>query len=140
MDKDLHLVLDAIVRQAKHRHRNTGHVDPFATILTSQGKIAQLATPARVGVSAQETIRILENGVYTRVRQGMCRAVGICFFDVCPKPGAEAAVEGIHVVLEHEDGSAYQILLPYREDGMKHFVYRDSMSIRSNPKFFLNPR
>ena len=41
LSKDLHLILDSILRFAVLR-RNAGILDPFAVMLTNEGKIVQL--------------------------------------------------------------------------------------------------
>ena len=137
--KDLNLLLDAMLRQARQCHRNTGHVFPFAAMLTLQGKIAHLTAPARSShCSVQETIRTLEGGLYTRARQGMCKAVGICF-DL--RRGSESelgAREAVHAFLEHQDGSAYLVVVPYTNSGTVELAYGNVITTSAVPKFFVN--
>ena len=137
--KDLNRLLDAMLRQAKQCHQNTGHVVPFATVLTSQGKVAHLAAPARPGhFSVQDTIRTLEGGLSTRARQGMCRAVGICFETRTNPEAGEATDEGIYVLVEHQDGGVCQVVLPYARTGPGQVTYGHAISTSTAPRFFAN--
>ena len=82
---------------------------------------------------------MLESGLYTRARQGMCKAVGICFDDHSTaadqqQPGRE----GIHVFVEHQDGSAYQVVLPYTKSGLEQVAYGNAIATSATPKFFVN--
>ena len=76
----------------------------MAVVLTSDGKIAQFAgNPCRPNISAAETLRYLECGVYTLVREGRCRAIGIPF-DITASGGADSPVRHTTILLEHRDG------------------------------------
>jgi len=137
--KDLNLLLNAMLRQAKQCRRNMDHVFPFAAMLTSQGKIAQLAAPARPGhFSVQDTIRTLEGGLYTRARQGMCKAVGICFDLRSGFESDPGEKEAVHAFLEHHDGSAYLVVVPYANSGTVELASGNVITTSAVPKFFVN--
>jgi len=136
--KDLRLMLESMLRFAEQRQRNGGSVLPFAAMLTREGNVAQLTSPGRkTQPSAQESIRVLEGGLHTLTRMGRCKAVGICFDTRSNSAPEQTSREGIHILLEHQDGSAYQVVLPYVENKPAHFVYRDSIAKASQPRFFV---
>ena len=134
MNKDLHLVLDAMLRQARQMSRHTGLVSPFAAILTSKGKVSILIGPAKPANDSLHTIRTLEAGLQARIRQGSCKAVGT--LDVTEAhPTRE---DGLHIFLEHSDGTAYQLIIPYTNRGIGESAHGNAVTTSLTPKFFLS--
>jgi hypothetical protein len=136
LNSDLHLVLDAMLRQAKQSLRNTGLVSPFAAILSSQGKVSLLAGPVRPpNSSLQIAVRTLEAGLHARIRQGMCKAVGVSFAAGEAQPTDEDALQ---IVLEYSDGTACQLTIPFTNQGIVESTHRCVVTTSVAAKFFVN--
>ena len=137
-NKDLNLILESFLRVIRQHRQDSGGVPAVAIVLTAEGKLAQLSRQAnRANISATEAARYLESGLYTLVREGRCRAIGI------PSEMAvsgEAAARRTVILLEHQNGSAYRVTLPYSDDGPIRMPPGDLVAVLTEPKFFVRPR
>jgi hypothetical protein len=137
-NKDLNLIVECFLRASRHHRPDSGWISAVAIVLTSEGKLAQFSGQAnRANISPAEVVRYLERGVYTLVREGRCRAIGI------PSEMAvsgEAAARRTVILLEHQNGSAYRVTLPYSDDGPIRMPPGDLVAVLTEPKFFVRPR
>jgi hypothetical protein len=139
-NKDLNIILDSFLRVIPHHRQDWGRIPALAIVLTSEGKLAQFSGQAnRVNTSAAEAVHYLERGVYTLVREGRCRAIGIPF-DMTASGEAEAPARHAFILLEHQDGSAYRIQVPYSDDGSIRMPLDDLVAVLTEPRFFLRMR
>jgi hypothetical protein len=138
-NKDLNLVLNSFLRSIRQTRQNLCRIPTFAIVLMSDGKLAQFSGQSnRALTSASDTLRYLERGVYTLVREGRCKAIGIpCEVAAC----AETSIQQVlAVLLEHQDGSAYRVQFPCSNNGSIRIPLNDLVHVVTEPKFFLGPR
>jgi hypothetical protein len=129
--KDWQLALDSILRFVAS-HQDAGLLVPFAVVLSNEGKIAQLdggCSESQRG-SVQTRIRVIEAGLLLMAQQGKCKAIGVWLGS---STGQNNKSE-VQVVLEHQDGTAYRILLPWIDDG----AHGDGIVLGCAPEFFVN--
>jgi hypothetical protein len=139
-NKDLSVILESFLRFIRQHRQDSGMIPAVAIVLTSEGKLAQFSGQAnRPYLSVTEAVRYLERGVYTLVREGRCRAIGIPL-DVAESGEAESAVRHPGILLEHQDGSAYHVQLPCSDDGLIRMPLGDLAAVLTEPRFFLRAR
>jgi len=136
-NKDLNLIVECFRRTIRQHRQDSGWISAVAVILTSEGKLAQFSgQSSRANLSAADTVRYLERGVYTLVREGRCRAIGIPFEMAI---SGEATARRAVILLEHQDGSAYRVTLPYSDNGPIRMPPVDLVAVLTEPKFFIRP-
>ena len=128
--KELHLVLDSILR----RVREDG--GPFAVVLTAGGKVTQVHQTGDSVGTTEDTVRLIEAGLLLWAREGKCKAVGICLG--CNSRAGDK--KKIQVIFEHEDGTACRILLPHDGGRAGHFIYQEANARSIPKKFFTETR
>src|SRR4051794_22904958 len=115
--KDLHLILDEILRVATLRH-NANNPAPFAVMLCAEDKIVCLDGRNGSKSSESDGLRVIESGLSLMAHQGKCKAIGIAL-----RLGIQLAGNtDIQAAVEHQDGSAYRVLLACVQDGPRHLV------------------
>jgi hypothetical protein len=136
MNKELNLVLDAMIRQAKQSLRDTGQVIPFAAILAFHGKTSILLGPTQ-SASSLHLMRTLEAGLRARIGQGLSKAIGTCLGPTDPAEAESIIPEVLLFFLEHSDGTAYRITVPYT-NGRLGEINQAAVIVPGTSRFFLN--
>src|SRR3954447_24475506 len=100
-----------------------GEFYPFARVLTAEGEIAAVA--AYTGDEhppSQVVIDELVAALRGEAGEGRLRATGICFDARVLPPGGIDKTDAVAVRLEHVDGEAVQVFLPYRKKPFRRIV------------------
>lgn len=130
-NKDLSVILESFLRVIRQHRLET--IPVIAVVLTNEGKLVQFS--ARSGQTLSESIRYLETGVSTMVREGKCRALGLsCQPETKAEGGVARSIGG--VFLEHRDGTAYRIELADFHGGSLD----QPVPLLTEPKFFPRSR
>jgi hypothetical protein len=129
VQRDLDSLLDAALPLGQQHLEKYGEFYPFGVVMTVKGTTSLVAPdPAELGehpVSADVLALLLER---TRERRDDLRAVALCS-DVAVPDG-----DGIRVVLEHAEGPAMAVLMPYKRKRFGNRIeYGDLRAASANP-------
>ena len=115
-DKDLAALTEALVPFAQQMLRKHGEFYPFAATTDKEGAVALVAGDMgseRPG--SAEMIAFLQGALRAQAEQGGLRACGICLNVGARLPGYADKVDAICCQLEHLDGRAVQVFVPFRK-------------------------
>jgi hypothetical protein len=119
---ELDALLDPLLNFAQEMLRTKGEFLPFGATMTNEGQVS--LTAADTGEERPESqvvIELLASGMRTQANAGHIRAAGICY-DSRFTPGGGEKTDAIAVSLEHRQGDAALVMLPYskgRFSGLK---------------------
>jgi hypothetical protein len=113
---DLDQLLNVALEFAQKMLRQYGEFYPFGTSMGIDGKIIMDgATTGREHPSSQELLDLLLNSYAKRVKTGELRATAICADVRVQPPGSVQKTDAISVGLEHTNGEAVTVFLPYQK-------------------------
>lgn len=121
INKDLNLILESFLKTTRLHGRKA---PAMAFVMTPEGKINQCS--GRPNMPATESLRYLETGLFTLVREGKCRALGI--------------PNGAGIFLEHQDGGAYRVELPDLNAASVLISLDRMVPVIAEPRFFVRSR
>lgn len=115
-DQDIATLTGTLVPFAQQMLRQHGEFYPFAATMDKGGAVAQVAGDIgseRPG--SAEMIAFLQGALRAQAEQGELRACGICLNVGARLPGYADKVDAICCQLEHSDGRAVQVFVPFRK-------------------------
>ena len=140
MNRDLTLVLEAMLRQANHSWLTMNQVPPFAAFMTAQSNISFLFVPAQsVGRSLHSRMQTLEAGLVARIGQTTVKALGICS-ETDTSVQVSVGQPAVQMFLEHFDGSSYRTVIPCVGMGVANIKGGAAVSMHEKPRFFADAR
>ncbi len=113
---DLDELMNAMLPLAPELLRKHGEFLPFAGSMSSSGEIAHVAGYTEdERPSSQEVINLLTGGLRKQAKSGDLRAGAICLDVRTVPPDQTDKTDAICVRLEHSNGEAVHVFLPYRK-------------------------
>jgi hypothetical protein len=134
---DLEELLNFLVPFAQQMLAKHGEFFPFAATMGVDGKIAPAA--AHTGSEqppSQEVIDLLLAGFRRQAARGEIRAAGLCVDVRTVPPGETEKVDAICTRLEHREGDAVHVFLPYRKGWLGRVKYGELFAGRGERVVF----
>ena len=137
---ELNRLLNAMIPFAQDMLGKYGQFVPFAGVLNAEGEIELLGGFAdNENVTAQEIHDVLLDGLQQSAREGKYRATGLCA-DVHVRRGqADQGSDAIGVSLEHSDGTALDVYLPYTKPAPGQIEYGELFGAGAAVRVFTAP-
>ena len=136
---DLDDLLNALLPFAKQMLEKYGEFIPFAAAMSSTGEIASVA--GDVGnehPDSQEVIDFLTGVFQRQALAGEIKACGICIDSRVIPAGQTEKTDAILARLEHKDGEAVDVYLPYRKILLRKIKYGDLFGAVGTARVFVN--
>jgi hypothetical protein len=116
---DFEAIWEWCSRFAREAISDFGELYPFAANINIYGELIPFAVDMEDKVPrANEIIDLLSTAAKNEAREERIRAFGICFDATVNLPGSSERRDAIVCRMEHRDGNAVEIVLPYViEDG-----------------------
>jgi hypothetical protein len=134
---DLEELLNVLFPFAQDMLAKYGEFFPFAASMDKKGKVACVG--GHTGDEqppSEEVLEILEQGLSESAKKGQIRAAGICLdMRIQPSP-QEPKTDAICARLEHENGEALEIYMPYKKKMLKGYKYGDLIATEGERKIF----
>ena len=133
---ELETLLDPLLDFAQDLLRKHGEFFPFGGTIDNDGQVALSA--AHTGDErppSQEVIDLLADGMRAQASAGQIRAAAICYDSrVTPEGGAKT--DAIAVSLEHRDGDAVLVMLPYSKGRFTGLKFGQLVSVAPERRVF----
>src|SRR5262249_39288957 len=122
--EDLDKLLNALLPFAQQILEQHGEFYPFGAALDTVGG-GQLFRGYKCpdGPSSPELIDLMLDGFRESARRGQYRATGLCADVRAPLPNTGKITDAIRVTLEHTDGQAVHVFLPYSKTFWRRLRY-----------------
>jgi len=137
---DLDQLLNALLPFAQQMLREHGEFHPFGGSMQTDGTISMAG--AKVDGTdhpkAVDLIQLLEAGFQKNAEQGKIKASGVCFDVRVIPPGKQDKTDAIQANLEHIEGQAVSIFLPYKKGLFKKVTYGKLFATPAQHKIFTN--
>src|SRR4051794_12354316 len=117
--------------------REHGEYYPFAATIGTDGTVAQVA--ADIGSEhpgTAEMIEFLQAALRAKAEQGALRACGICLNVGARLPGYSGKVDAICCQVEHADGRAVQVFVPFRKGFLGKLKFDGPVALPGEPVVF----
>ncbi len=135
---DLDQLLNAMIPFAQEMLAADGDFYPFGASIDKAGEGNLIGAETEdEHPSAEDVINLLLAGFRDAAGKGAIRAVGICFDVFTVPPGEEEQTDAICVRLEHADGEAASVYLPYQKAGEGEFTYGELFAGAEEPEVFV---
>lgn len=135
---DLDALLNVLLPLAEETLERHGEFYPFGAGMGKNGEISQVAGyPGGEHPESQEVLRLLVGGLKAQAQDGGLRAAGICLDVRTIPPGEVDKVDAVCTRLEHVDGEAIEVFLPYRKGLLGGIDYGDLFAREGTPQVFV---
>jgi hypothetical protein len=136
---DLEELMNFLIPSAQQFLAKSGEFYPFAASMTADGAIqANMSGTGEEYPKSDDLISILTAAFRQEAVQGKLKATGICYDVRVVLEGAKEKTDAICVWLEHVDGDAVNILLPYRRRSTGKIEY-DELRMTSADREVFRP-
>jgi hypothetical protein len=136
--EDLNSVLEYLFEFAKIALKKQGEFYPFGARMVPSGEVKAVGADAgREHPPSQELIDILTSAFMAQASAGEIKAAGICMDVRTIPPGQSEKSEAICAVLEHEDGDAINVFLPYKKHLLGRIKYGEVFATQATPSIFV---
>ncbi len=137
---DLDELLNTLFPFAEQMLAKHGEFYPFGARMEKDGTIAHVAAHTGDEHSpSQEVIDLLARGFRDEALQGKVRAVGICFDVRVIPPNQADETDAVCARLEHENGEAVQVFLPYHKSRLGKYKFGELFASRGEHEIFERP-
>jgi hypothetical protein len=110
---------------------------PFGTSMSADGEISAVAGDiGKDHPEAQEMIEFLAAALRQQASAGTIRASGICIDVRTIPPGQTEKTDAILARLEHKDGEAIDVYLPYRKPLLGKMKYGELFAAQGERQIF----
>ena len=134
---DLDQLLNFLLPFAQQQFKKQGEFFPFGAAMTADGRIQAVDThDGREQPPSQELIDMLIQGFQIDAAEGQLRAIGICADVLITPPGSQDKTDAVRVSLEHVEGEAVDVYLPYRKRFLKRFSFGELFAMQRTPVVF----
>jgi hypothetical protein len=136
-DEDIATLTGSLVPFAQQMLRRHGEFYPFAATMDKDGAVAQVA--ADIGSErpgSAEMIAFLQAALSAQAEQGALRACGICLNVGARLPGYADKVDAICCQLEHADGGAVQVFVPFRKGFLRRLKFDGPVALPGDAVIF----
>jgi hypothetical protein len=137
---DLDALLNTALPFAQRMLVERGDFYPFGATMKADGKIDQ--TAAYTGEEfpePQQLIDLLLGAYRAQAAKRELRATALCFDARTIPPGQTEKSDAICVRLEHADGEAVDVFLPYRKDSGGELTWGELFAARGPAIVFASP-
>ena len=86
---------------------------------------------------SKKLIDLLAQDFRLRAVKGEIRAAGICFDVRVVKEGEQNTIDAIQFALEHQNGEAVNVFLPYNLDAAGEVIYGELFAAARDREFFI---
>jgi len=134
---ELDALLNVLFPFAQQMIQKRGEFFPFGASMASDGEIASVA--GDVGEErpeSQEVIDVLTEAFRQQAALGEIKAAGICLDARTVPPGQTEKTDAILARLEHQDGEAIDVFLPYRKGLFGKVKYGEVFATAGAPQVF----
>ncbi len=134
---DLDELLNVILPFAQQQLEKHGGFFPFGAALGSNGDVKALA-----GYDGDEApgpdivVELLFDGLRSDAASGLIRASGVCLAMTVQLPMQSKKSDAICVRLEHRDGDAVHVFLPYRKGLLGRVKYGELVAEKGDRQVF----
>ena len=137
--EDFNQLLNALIPFAQKMLTQYGQFAPFAGGVGDSGEVELLGGYPQESATAQQIHDALFVGLQQAAREGKYRATGLCA-DVRVRRGPDdPGSEAISVSLEHSDGTAVDVYLPYQRPSAGGFEYGELFGTAAEARIFAPP-
>jgi hypothetical protein len=134
---ELDRLLNAVLPFAQELLAKHHEFYPFGASIDSNGEISQVnASVGKENPHSQEVLDSLVAAFRERALRDRLRAAAICLDVRTIPPGSSEKTDAISVRLEHADGEAIEVLLPYERDGLARYRYGTLFAIKGECSIF----
>jgi hypothetical protein len=134
---DFEELMNVLIPSAQRTLSKARHFHPLAASMTIEGKIKMaMGYTGDEDPTPDDQIALLTAGLQEDVGAGLLRAVGICYDVRITPPGATQETDAICVRLEHSDGEAAAIYVPYKKGWLSKVEYADLFGTKHVPTIF----
>ena len=136
---DLDALLAFLVEFAQIMLREQGEFYPFASGMKPTGEMTAVgADTGHPHPPSDEVIAILFSTLAEQAQAREIKAAGICMDVRVIPPGSEQKTDAVCVELEHEDGAAVHVFLPYVIKAPGVVTYGDIFATPGDARIFLS--
>ena len=94
--------------------REQGEFFPFGAGMTTDGEMTSLGSDTgERHPESKDVIALLHSALVEQATSGEIKAAGICMDVRVVPPGSESTTDAICIELEHKDGEAIHVFVPY---------------------------
>jgi hypothetical protein len=134
---DLNKLLETMTPLAKRLLDEFGDFLPYGAIMKLDGAIVDCAVSGEdENPPSKELINILTQDFQQRAAKGEIRAAGICCDVRVATPEHPEKVDAIQFGLEHQNGEAVDVFLPYDLDSSGKVQYGELFATKRERSFF----
>ncbi len=134
---DLDKILNMLLAFAQRMLTKHGEFHPFAASMNNDGHVAPVGGyTGDEHPASQEVIDLLVDGLRQRANQGEIKAAGICLDVRIIPPGETEKVDAICAQLEHENGEAADVYLPYKKGWLGRVRYGELFAAKRELSLF----
>jgi hypothetical protein len=134
---NLDLLLDHLLNVAKTHLAARGGFFPFGAVVRGTDRWEMFAAyTGAVQPAPQELIGLLIGGFHAEAEAGKIAASGLCVDVRTVPPGSSSKTDAICAWLEHRNGEAVDVYLPYRKNAEGVFEYGDLFANRGGHGVF----
>ena len=135
---DLDQLLHALLPFAQQMLTKHGEFYPFGSSMTTDGEIvAQGAYDGDEHPPSEQLIGLLTQTFRQQADAGQIRAAGICYDIRTIPPGQSEKTDAICVSLEHQNGEAADVCLPYNKGWFGTISYGEIFGAERQREFFV---
>jgi hypothetical protein len=133
---EMNNLLDQALPFAMRMLEKSGEFYPYAIVLKRDGKFTAVAAePGAENPDSRRLIERLLDGLQEGAERGEYRATALCFEVVL----RDLQKDAIAVSLEHLDGEAVTVYLPYERQEEGKYLFGDTISFPAEPAVFGSP-
>jgi hypothetical protein len=137
---DLNQLLDSSLKFAQKMLGERGGFLPFGYAMDPAGKVAMYgAATGDEHPPSRELLNLLAGAFATKAKARELRAIAICSDVLVTLPGTSEKTDAISVGLEHLNGEAVTVFLPYRKKPAGQVEYGSLCALRRDRQFFAAP-
>lgn len=135
---DLNALLDTLLPFAKKMLEEHAEFFPYGAFMKLDGEIVHCsASDEDEQPLSQKLIDILTENLQQRAAKGEIRAAGICCDVRVTRPKQAEKVDAVQFALEHQNGEAVDVFLPYDLDASGDVLYGELFASRREKQFFI---
>ncbi len=134
---DLNLLKDALLPVAKQMLTQDGEFFPYGAFMTIKGEIIDCSvSDPNDRAPSKRLIDTLKKDFRARATKGEIRAAGICCDVRVAREGQQEKTDAVQFALEHQNGEALDVFLPYDLDSAGEVRYGGLFAVRRDRQFF----
>ena len=135
--EELNKLLEALLPLAQQTLAESGEFFPFGATTSREGAISLVSgQTGEEHPTSQALIDMIVGNFQKMAASKEISAAGLCFAVRVTPPGQSGMVDAICTRLEHADGEAIDVLLPYSREGQEQIAYGDLFAVPGSRRVF----